>query len=68
MDELKARNRELETMLLLVGNGKRDTMPTKQKFTKGKVIGDLILRNVGAEHADMKVKCLPGIKTENYTE
>ena len=28
------------------------------------VVGDSILRNVGAEHADMKVECFPGIKIE----
>jgi hypothetical protein len=34
IDELKARNRELEAKLLMAGTGKRDTMPTKQKVTK----------------------------------
>jgi len=28
------------------------------------VVGDSLLRNVGAEHADMMMECLPGIKTE----
>ena len=28
------------------------------------VVGDSIVRNVGADHADMKVECFPGIKTE----
>jgi hypothetical protein len=28
------------------------------------VVGDSLLRNVGAEHADMMVECFPGIKTE----
>jgi len=28
------------------------------------VVGDSIVRNVGAEHVDMKVECFPGIKTE----
>jgi len=28
------------------------------------VVGDSIVRNVGAEHEDMKVECVPGIKTE----
>ena len=63
-DELKARNRELEAKLLMAGTGERDTMPTKQKFTKCMVVSDSIVRNVGAEHADMKVDCIPGIKTE----
>ena len=39
-------------------------MPTKAKGTESMVVGDSILRNVGAEHAEMKVKCFPGIKTE----
>jgi hypothetical protein len=46
----------------MAGAGKRDTMPTKQKVTKCMVIGDLILRNIGEEHADMKVECFPRIK------
>jgi hypothetical protein len=28
------------------------------------VVGDSIVRNVGAEHVDMKVECFPGIRTE----
>ena len=44
--------------------GKRDTTPTKPKVTKYMAICDSILRNVGADRADMKVECFPGIKTE----
>jgi hypothetical protein len=62
--ELKARNRELEAKLLMARPGKRQTMSTKQKFTKCMVVGDSVLHNVGAEHADMKVECFTGIKTE----
>jgi hypothetical protein len=47
IDEVKATNRELEAKLLLEGNGKRNTVPTKQKSTKCMVVGDSILRNVG---------------------
>jgi len=64
IDKLKARNRELESKLLMAGTGERDTIPTKQQFTKCVVVGDSIVRNVGAEHADMKLECFPGIKTE----
>ena len=39
-------------------------MPTNQKVTKCMVVGDSKVRNVGAEHADMKVECFPCIKTE----
>jgi hypothetical protein len=39
-------------------------MLTKQKVVKYMVAGDSLLRNVGALHADMKVECFPGIKTE----
>jgi hypothetical protein len=64
IDELKARYRELEEKLLLVETGKRDTVPAKQKVAKSMVVGYSVLRNVGAEHADMKVECIPGINTE----
>jgi len=64
IDEPKTRNRELEAKLQMAGTGERDTMTTKQKFTKCLVVGDSIVRNVGAERADMKVECFPGIKTE----
>ena len=63
-DELKARKRELEANVLMAGTGGRDTMPTKQKVTKCMVVGDSIVGNVGAEHADMKVECFPGIKSQ----
>jgi len=64
IDELTARSRELEAKLLMAGTGERDTMPTKQNVTKCMVVGDSIVRSVGAEHADMNVECFPGIKTE----
>jgi len=65
IDELKARNREPEAKLQMAGTGERDTMTTKQKVTKYLVVGDSIVRNVGAEHTDMKVECFSGIKTEH---
>jgi hypothetical protein len=64
IDELKVRNRELEAKIQTAGTGVSDTMPTKQKVEKCVVIGDSIVRNVGADHADMEVECFPGIKTE----
>jgi hypothetical protein len=64
IDELKAKNRELEAKLLMAGTGNTDTMPTKQKGRKCVVVGDSIVRNVGAEHVDMTVECFPGIKTD----
>jgi len=39
-------------------------MTTKQKVTKCLVVGDSIVRNVGAKRSDMKVECFPGIKIE----
>ena len=65
IDELKSRNREPEETLLPAGAGKRDTTPAKQKFANCMVVGDSMLRNVGAEHTDMTVKCYQGIKTEH---
>jgi len=62
IDQMKARNRELESKLLMAGTGVRNTMPTKQNVSKFIVVGDSIVRKVGAEH--MKVEFFPGIKTE----
>ena len=59
IDELKARNRELEEKLLVAGAGKVDTLPAKCM-----VVGDSVLRNIEAEHADTMVNCFSGIKTE----
>jgi hypothetical protein len=64
IDELKARNRELETEYLLVGSGKRDTLPAKQTFTKCMVVGESVLRSIGLEYVDKIVECFTGIKTE----
>jgi hypothetical protein len=64
IEDLKFRNRELEEKLLLVETGKRDTVPAKQKSAKCVVVGDSLLRNVGAEHTDMMVEYFPGIRTE----
>jgi hypothetical protein len=64
IDELKARNREVEEKLLLVGAGKRDTVPAKQKSAKFMVVGDSVVRGVGAEHTEMIVECFLGIRTE----
>ena len=52
----------------MAGTGERYTMPTKEKITKCMVVGDSIVRNVGADHADMKVECFPGINPNSYTE
>jgi len=36
----------------------------KPKLARCMVVGDSMLRSVGAEHEDMMVECFPGIKTE----
>jgi len=64
IDELKVRNRELGAKVLIAGTKKRDTMPAKPKVIKCMVVGDSILHNARVEHAEMKVECFPGIKTE----
>jgi hypothetical protein len=64
IDDLKFKNRELEEKLLLVEAGKRDTVPAKQKSAKCVVVGDSVLRSVGAERTVMMVECFPGIRTE----
>jgi len=67
IDELKARDGELETKLLMEGDGKRDTMPATQGFTKCVVVGATLLHNVWTEHADMMVECIPGLNPKSYT-
>ena len=67
-EELTRMNRALEEQLRLVGNGgnvvNRDTEEAKNSREKCLVLGDSIVRNVGVENSDMRVKCFPGIKTE----
>jgi undecaprenyl pyrophosphate synthase len=53
IDELKARNRELEETLLMVEAGKRDTVHAKQKVAKCVVVGDTVLR-IEQLHSDGK--------------
>ena len=63
IDELKLKNRELETKLQMAGSGVNDSIPIKQNV-KCLVVGDSLVRNVGTDHSDMKEECFPGIKTE----
>jgi predicted RNase H-like nuclease (RuvC/YqgF family) len=65
IEELQSRNRELEKQLQLAGAGKRDTA-VKQKDTKCLVMGDSVLRNIGAKYPDMMVECFPEL--HSYTE
>ena len=64
VDELKARNKELEEELIQARAGKRVLVLANYKATKLMVIGDSMVRNVGTEQAEMRVECFPGIKTE----
>jgi hypothetical protein len=64
IDELKAKNGELEAKLLLAVGRKWDTLSAKQNITKCMVVGDSVLRSFGAEHSYMMVECFAGIKTE----
>jgi hypothetical protein len=64
IDELRTRIRDLEAKVLPAGDGKKDTVHAKKKVAKYMVVGDSMLRNVGADHADMMVECFPGIKIE----
>ena len=63
INELKDRNRELESKLQMEGSGEKKSTTEIQKF-KCMVVGDSIVPNVGPEHADMKVECFPAIKAE----
>jgi hypothetical protein len=68
VDELKIRNKGLEAMLQIAGSGDKDLMTTREKEVKCMVVGDSLVRNVGAEHEGMKVECLPGIKNGTATQ
>jgi len=72
IDELKRRNKALEEQLLLKENGKdignRDTITVRSGGEKCLVLGDSILRNVGAEKSNMRVECFPGVRADNCVE
>ena len=68
IEELTRKNKELEEQLRLAMNGKdvvkRGVETDKSCKEKCLVLGDSIIRNVGEENSDMRVKCFPGIKSE----
>ena len=64
VNELKARNKELEEELFQARVGKRVPVLANCKATKCMVIRDSMVRNVGSEQAEMRVECFTGIKTE----
>jgi hypothetical protein len=68
IDDLKTKNRELEEKLILVGARRKDTVPANQTPVKCMVIGDSLVRGVGADHTNMRVECFPGIRAEQYTK
>ena len=65
IDELKARNKELEEELIQARVGKKDPVPAKYKAAKCMVVGDSVARNVGADLAEIRVECFPVIKTDH---
>jgi hypothetical protein len=68
IEELTQRNKVLEEQLRLAENGndteRRDTETVKPRREKCLVLGDSIVRNVGAGKSDMRVECFPGIRTD----
>lgn len=60
IEKLKLRNKELKELLLLTGNdknaGKKGTVLEKSKGVKCLVLGDSIVRNVGADKSNMSVE------------
>ena len=68
IEELTRKNKELEERLRSAMNGKdvvmREAETVKSDSEKCLVLGDSIIRNVGEEESDLRVKCFPGIKTE----
>jgi hypothetical protein len=68
IEELTRRNKALEEQLLLTENGKdvgkQDMVTVQPGREKCLVLGDSIIRNVGAEKSNMRVECFPGIRTD----
>jgi hypothetical protein len=68
IEELKRKNEALEDQLLLAGKvkdgGERDKEKGNPRSAKCLVLGDSIVRNVGAGNTDMRVECFPGIRTD----
>jgi len=68
IEELKLRNKALEEQILQTERGKdvgkADTVTVKPVVEKCLVLGDSIVRNVGAEKPNMRVECFPGIRTD----
>jgi hypothetical protein len=68
IEELQRRNKALEEQLLGAENGKNvgkgDTVTVKPVGEKCLVLGDSIIRNVGAGKSDMGIECFPGIRVD----
>lgn len=64
IEELKERNKELEDLLKQERVERREPAPVKGISAKCLLVGDSIIRNVGAEQEEIRVECFPGIKTD----
>jgi len=68
IEELKRRNKAPEEQLQPAENGNNvgngDTVTVKSVGEKCLVLGDSIVRNVGAEKPNMRVECFPGIRAD----
>ena len=64
IEELKARNKELEEKIKQERVGKMEPVPAKDSSAKCIVVGDSMIRNVGADQEEISVECFPGIKTD----
>jgi hypothetical protein len=62
------KNKPLEEHLRLAGNGKdvekRGTNMVKPRIENCLVLGDSIVKNVGAEKSNIRVENFPGIRTD----
>jgi hypothetical protein len=68
IEGLKWTNQALEEQLLRCKKGKyvgkRDTVKVKPRGAKCLVLGDSIVRNVGAGKTNTRVECFPGIRAD----
>ena len=61
---MKAKNKELEEKIKQERVGKMEPAPAKDSSTKCIVVGDSMIRNLGADQEEISVECFPGIKTD----
>lgn len=68
IEDLRRKNKKMEGQLRVVAAGSEvgrcDKVQGHHESEKCLVLGDSVIRSVGAEHSNMVVECFPGIRTD----